>query len=63
MDPELKTNFGKSKEIESIPINKRVEEFEEKLREDNMHLFRQFRLKDFIVKAKHQDTDIQELKR
>lgn len=31
-------------------IVRQVEEFEEKLREDNLELFNQFRLKDIIVK-------------
>jgi hypothetical protein len=58
MRPELKSSL----ESGSTVLNKEAEAFEEKLREDNMHLFRQLRLEDFMEKAKPQVADTQLIK-
>lgn len=55
MEPKLNHQVGRSRN--SIPENnvlRQVEEFEDKLREDNLKLFNQFRLKDLIVKENAQ---------
>lgn len=55
MEPKLNHQVGISRN--SIPENnvlRQVEEFEDKLREDNLKLFNQFRLKDLIVKENAQ---------
>ncbi len=45
-------------ELEAASIIEEAEEFEETLRSENIRLYRQLNLKDFVAKAKKQDTDI-----
>ena len=54
MGPETENKHDKHQDL--APVEKQAEEFEDKLREANMSLFRQFRLKDFMVRAP--DADI-----
>lgn len=61
MSPKLESHCGNSDEQTSAPLNEQIEEFEAKLHEDNMHLFRQFRLKDFLVKVKEPYPNIKRI--
>jgi hypothetical protein len=61
MSPKIESQRGNSDERTSAPLNEQIEEFEAKLHEDNMHLFRQFRLKDFLVEVKEQDPNIKRI--
>lgn len=47
-------NSNKSESKPSTHLND-VRQFEEQLREENMHLFRQFNLIDFIAKEKNKE--------
>ena len=58
MGLNLKNNHKSPQGLEAASTIKQAEEFEEKLREENMHIYRQFRLKDSIAEAKKQDTNI-----
>jgi hypothetical protein len=48
-----------SKSHDSAYLNQQVKEFDAKLKDDNIHLFRQMRLKDFITTGKDQDSATQ----
>ncbi len=52
MGSNLEENDINVEDAETRRINENIKEFEEKLSEQNMHLFRQLRLKDFLVKIK-----------
>ena len=62
MEADMRPEVKSSLESGSTLLNKEAEAFEEKLREDNMHLFRQLRLEDFMEKAKPQVADTQLIK-
>jgi hypothetical protein len=59
MEADMRPKLNSSLKSGSTLLNKEAEAFEEKLREDNMHLFRQLRLEDFMEKAKPQGADTQ----
>jgi hypothetical protein len=58
MGLNTKNNHESPQGLETVSTIKQVEEFEEQLREENLHIYRQFRLKDSIAEAKNQDTNI-----
>ena len=58
MGLNTKNNHESPQGLEKVSTIKQVEEFEEQLREENLHIYRQFRLKDSIAEAKNQDTNI-----
>ena len=57
MGAEIESNHANKQDLSLAPIDKQAEEFEDKLREDNMYLYRQFRIKDFMVRE--QNAEIQ----
>ena len=59
MEADMRPEVKSSLESGSTLLNKEAEAFEEKLREDNMHLFRQLRLEDFMEKAEPQGVHTQ----
>jgi hypothetical protein len=59
MSPIPEVSHEKSHKQLSTSQKKQAEDFEAKLQEDNMHLFRQLRLKDFLVDVKEQKSSVQ----
>jgi hypothetical protein len=57
MNPKSENSLQKTHDL--VFSNKQVEEFDAKLHDDDSHIFRQMRLKDFISKVRDQDSATQ----